>query len=221
MKAKSLQKLTETQRKINLLMKKKKITKADLDNFLTDREKDIWAKQMTEKLSTLKGEERDRFLEQIEEITAQSTKNQLWEANHMSITRAISAYIEDYGKMPGKNQIAETTGLSRTTIHKHLKDYDSHPLYAEEMRKFRFMADRVLSKMFRKAVEGSGDTKAARLYFEVLGYLGNSQITTIKTQNNYIQINGKVVSQEIVKKLSPEQLLTIENILNSSVAEAR
>lgn len=218
-KEKGLQNLTETQKKIDLLMQKKVIKPDDLTDTLTLNESKVFAAYLTEKLNSLKGVERDAFIKKVEEITMPETKNDLWEFNHMAITRAISKYIEDYGKMPGKSFIAEETGLSRQTIHKHLKDYDTNPFYAEEMRKFRFMADRVLAKVFKIAV--NGDTKAARLYFEVLGLLGNgnSQSQTIKTQNNYIQINGRVLSQENIKSLKPEQLQLIESALNTAIPQ--
>lgn len=211
-----LHKFTEAEKKIQQLLQKKKITTADLDNLLSDAERDIWAKEMTEKLNSLKGIERDEFLEKVEGITTQGTKNQIWEFNHVTITRFISKHMQDYGMLPNKNQIAEGTGLSRTTIHKHLKEYDSHPLYAEEMKKFRFMADRVLAKMFQLAISDRGDVKAARLYFEVLGLAGNgaSQRTTIMNQKNYIQINGRVVSQDAIKSLSDEQVQLIEKALS-------
>jgi hypothetical protein len=41
--------------------------------------------------------------------------------------------------------------------------------------------------------------------------------TFIQNQNNFIQINGTVLSQETVKQLSPEQLSSIENILKSTL----
>jgi DNA-binding phage protein len=207
---KDLQKLTES-KKVNELIKKSKLNANDLDGLTMD-EKDEFGKWVMEKLNTLKGYDLDDIIEQVEAVLPEDSKNQLWESNHWKITQTISNLIEEYGKMPGKSQIAEACGLSRQTIHKHLMNYDKHSLYAEHQRKFKFMADRVISKMFRKAVEGGGDTKAARLYLEALGYLGNGS-TNIKNQTNYIQINGRVLSQEIVQQLTPGQLQQIESIV--------
>jgi len=39
----------------------------------------------------------------------------------------------------------------------------------------------------------------------------------IKNQNNYIQINGTVLSQETIKHLNPEQLNSIESILKTAL----
>jgi NADH-quinone oxidoreductase subunit B len=71
-----------------------------------------------------------------------------------------------------------------------------------------------LAKVFQFAV--NGDTGAAKLYFNVMGVMNNGQSpnsTLIQNQNNFIQINGTVLSQETIKNLNPEQLNTIEGIL--------
>jgi hypothetical protein len=69
------------------------------------------------------------------------------------------------------------------------------------------MSDKVLAKVYHFAV--NGDTKAAKLYFDIVGSLGAQDAgnTLIKSQNNYIQINGMVLSQENIKSLKPEQIL--------------
>ena len=44
--------------------------------------------------------------------------------------------------------------------------------------------------------------------------------TLIQNQNNYIQINGTVLSQESIKSLNPEQLDTIETILKTALPKS-
>ena len=41
--------------------------------------------------------------------------------------------------------------------------------------------------------------------------------TMIKNQNNYIQINGRILSQNAIKLLNPKQLSTIETILEKAI----
>ena len=151
-----------------------------------------------------------------------STKNQIWENNHLQITISISKQIEETGKMPTKNQIAEDSGLSRQTVYKHLSGYAEHPLYNEQIKQFKFMSDRVLAKVIKLAAQG--DVKAARLYFDVMGNLNRfptPKNTLIQTQNNNIQINGTVLSQETIKYLNPEQLNMIEGILKAALPQPK
>lgn len=216
---KGLQKLTETDKKIKRLLSKPLILKSEVNKLLNKEEKQVFSQILLKKMNEVKGAERDKFLLQLDDILPTETRNELWENNHYEITVAISKLIEDYGKMPTKNQIAKETGLSRQTIHKHLNAYHEHPLYEEQIKQFKFMADRVLAKVIKLAVVGEGNIKAARLYFEIIGGLNNQNNTSIKTQNNFIQINGTVLSQETIKQLNPEQLNTIENILKAALPQ--
>lgn len=218
---KSLQKFTETDIIINKVLSLEQITPSDLEP-LSEAESNLLMEILTERFNKLKGTERDKFYEKIEPITGDTTKNQLWESNHTQITWAISTLMLEYGRIPTKTEIATKTELSRQTVHKHLKEYTNHPQYLGQIEQFRFMASKVLAKVFQFAV--NGDTGAAKLYFNVMGFMNNGQPpinTLIQNQNNYIQINGTVLSQETIKHLNPEQLNTIENILKTALPKPK
>lgn len=216
---KDLQKFTESEAKIQKLLSLEQITPSDYE-LLSEPERDRLMEILTEEFNKLKGIERDKFYHKFEPITSDSTKNQLWESNHIKITWAISAFMQDYGRMPTKTEIADKTELSRQTVHKHLKEYTNHPLYLGQIEQFRFMTSKVLAKVFQFAI--NGDTAAAKLYFNIMGYSNNGQApinTLVQNQNNYIQINGTVLSQETIKNLNPEQLNTIETILKTALSQ--
>lgn len=218
---KSLQKFTKSEAKINKVLSLEQITPSDLEP-LSEAESTRVMEILTERFNMLKGTARDTFYKKIELIAGESTKSQLWEHNHNQITWAISALLQERGRMPTKTEIAIKTELSRQTVHKHLKEYTNHPQYLEQIEQFRFMTSKVLAKVFQFAV--NGDTGAAKLYFNVMGYLNNGQAsnnTLIQNQNNYIQINGTVLSQEAIKHLNPEQLNSIETILKTALTTAR
>lgn len=218
----SLQKFTETETKVDKvkwLFGLEKVTVTDLEKLSVAEKKKAF-KLMNEKYVLLKGEEKEKFVEQFIDVWDNNTKNQLWESNHIRITWAISTLMEEYGRMPTKTQIADKTELSRQTIHKHLKEYINHPQYLGEIEQFRFMTSKVLSKVYQFAV--NGDIGAAKLYFNVIGFMNNGQSpnnTLIQNQNNYIQINGTVLSQETIRHLKPEQLNTIETILKTALPQ--
>lgn len=218
---KGLQKFTKTETKINQILSLEQITPKDLGP-LSEKENIRLMEILTERFNVLKGTERDKFYKKIEPITSNTTKNQLWEYNHNQITWAISTLMQEYGRMPTKTEIATKTELSRQTVHKHLKEYATHPQFLGQMEQFRFMTSKVLAKVFQFAV--NGDTAAAKLYFNVMGFMNNGQTpnnTLIQNQNNYIQINGTVLSQETIKHLNPEQLNTIETILKTALPEPK
>lgn len=227
-KKKSLQKLTEVQAKVNKLLKQKQIAKEEVEEF-SEQESDELYKVMNEKFNSLKGVALDEFIAKVDALLHESEKNQLWEYNHTNITCAISKLMQQYGRMPHKNELAQETGLSRQTIHKHLKEYATHPQYLSQMEQFRFMTSKVLARVFAFAVQG--DMKAAKLYLDVIGNSNEqksngrhrratpSDSTLVQQQNNYIQINGMVLSQEAIKQLNAEQLNSIEAILKTAIPQ--
>jgi len=79
------------------------------------------------------------------------------------------------------------------------------------------MSSKVLAKVFKFAI--NGDMRAAKLYLSAMGMYNEPapKNTLIQNQNNYIQINGTVLSQEAIKHLSDEQLNTIEAILKAAL----
>ncbi len=75
----------------------------------------------------------------------------------------------------------------------------------------------LLAKVFQFAV--NGDTGAAKLYLTAMGCLNNVQppaSTSIQNQNNFIQINNTILSQETIEQLNVDQLNAIECILKST-----
>lgn len=215
---KSLQKFTETEAKINKILALDTITYDDLE-VLTKEEEKRFGEILTDRYNSLKGKELDKFYKKIELIMDKETKNSIWENNHNSITYAISTLMQDYGRMPSKTELAKETGLSRQTIHKHLNDYTTHPLYAGQLEQFRFMTNKVLARVFKYAV--NGDVSAAKLFLTMMTPATPKQSgnTLIQTQNNYIQINGTVLSQEALQQLSPEQLNNLEAMLKTALPQ--
>lgn len=210
----ALTKFTAARRKVNRLFSLKKITLKDIEG-LTKIERDYLGEAATKTLQQLKGGERDNFLNKIELIIPASTKNQVWEYNHHVISSAVTRLIRENGCMPPKSVIAEETGLSRQTVAKHFAAYKTQPEYIAEMEQFKFMSPKILASVFKFAV--NGDMKAARLYFEMVGAINKQPGTggVINEQNNYIQINNTILSQENLSQLSAEQLNQIEKIVTA------
>jgi len=216
---KSLQKFTESETKIKNVLALKKIEKVDYQDF-SESELVTFKSLISENLNNLKGDERDIFIDRIDNVLNIETKNQLWEINHLKITQSISSHINDYGAMPTIRDLIELTGLSRQSIHKHLKEYEKQPIFVDHLEQFRFMNTKLLAKVFQLA--NKGDIGACKLYFNLMGCLGNgiqSKGTTIQNQNNYIQINGIVINQETIQNLNVEQLATIETILKTATSQ--
>jgi predicted transcriptional regulator len=207
----SLQKFTKSESKVRRLLSRKTIT-INQWNALTKSERNLANKLLTEKYNNAKGKERDMIEKQMEGITSEQTKNQIWAINHLKINASITKLIQAFNRMPSKDEIAEDCGLSRQTIYKHLKEYSEHPLFKEEMNQYKFASVGLVARIYNMAI--NGDIKAAKLFFNIVGN-DSSPKQTIGTQNNYIQINGTILNQDIIKQLTPDKLIQIEEIVKS------
>jgi len=206
--------LTAPATKINHLLALEKITPKDIEG-LNQAERQHLAETSTQLLAPLKDVERDNFLNKIELIVPESTKTAIREYNHSLINSAVSNYMGKHGVMPNKSAIARETGLSRQTVAKHFVTYKRHPEHTAEMEQFKFMAPNVLATVFKQAL--NGDIKAARLYLEMVGATNKqTSATVINEQNNYIQINNTILSQQNLEQLTTDQLNQIENIIRNN-----
>jgi hypothetical protein len=203
----TLQKLTESQRKVEELFTQKRITKDDLKR-LSDKEHEYLKECIENRMSNLKGGDLDKFLVLIDDILVQSTKNEIWEHNHRLIIKEITSFINDCGRMPLKLELVHRTGLSRQTLNKHFKEYKNNPIFIEHTEQFQFMVQKVLAKMFQFAMEGN--VKAAKVFLDMVG---ESQGRSTQIRDAYIQINNMVISEERLRALNPDQLGRIEEIL--------
>ena len=217
--SKGLQKFTISDMKISKVLSLEKVTFSDLKE-LNEKEIEKFFEIISERFNKAKGKERDELLMKVENVLGERSKNQIWETNHVKITIAINEFLLDYGRMPTKTEVSEKTGLSRPTIDKHLNDYSQHPEFQIQLRQFRFMGNKLMAKLYQFAMKG--DTSAAKLYFSLVGgfeFPGNQLTRFIQTQNNFIQINGMVLSQDSIKYLSQEQLNIIEEVLKAAISQ--
>lgn len=195
---------------VDKILQKEKITNADLE-LLSVVEKKTFNQKANQLFETAKGVERDVLLDRFDEVISESRKNQLWETNHAKITKAINDHLIDCGMPPRKSELASSTGLSERTIHKHVKEFDSHPMYASIIQDFKLLRGRVLSRLYKMAID-RGDVKAMRLFLEATEGLPTSNI---KNQTNNIQINGVIFDAQSFNTLETEQQLAILQILRT------
>lgn len=198
----SSQKLTET-----------KITAAKTREFLQTKygvnikDRKAFHAFMDDKLTNLEGFERDEFLKYMNPFLTKDIKNQLWEKNHVTIIWAISDFIQEHGRTPCKMEIANKTGLSRQTVHKHMKAHRDTPMHETYMDYIKLMSEKLIAQVFQHGMQGN--VKASRLFFDIAGI----NTTTV---NNYIQINNIKISQDKIESLSPDKLKEIELIIKDS-----
>lgn len=211
-KKNGLQKLTESQQKIDALFKLPKVTEKNIEH-LTEGECQELSERITKAFNKCSPEEKSKLLHQFEDVVSPVTKYEIWETNHNSITAAISNLMQEKRRMPSVKEIAERAELSRQTVYKHLKEYKSSPVYLDQVQKYEFMTNKVLTNLFIFAI--NGDVAAAKVYLSAMSTLNlNYSISTfVQTQNNFIQICGTRLSQEEIDRLSDDQISILKTAI--------
>lgn len=211
MSKKTLQNFTEPSKKIKTIIDSGTLTKKEFESLTKDERKEFQIYADNE-MKGKSGVERLHVANKWAVAFDRPTKNILWANNHQLIIGQIDELMKEYNRMPNTLELAQATGLSRQTIHNHLTEFQSNPFYEEHMEQFKIMIPVLLSRLYKMAV--GGDVKAAKLYFSAVGGFDNTiETSKPKTQNNYIQINNTVLSQEQVSSLTEEQIEQLERIL--------
>lgn len=195
----------------NQLLRKERIEKDDV-LALPQEQQAEFEQFLNRLLITLKGEERDALLMKVENIMH---NERLWEYNHLLIMDMVSAYLKTDGSIPSTGQIAAETGLSRPTVRKHLKNFKQNELYLEQRAAIDIMANNVMAKVMKTALDG--DMRAAKIFLANVNLNEGKSETVVNNQHNYIQINSTVISQQSIQQLKPEQLLQLEQLLKNSL----
>lgn len=177
---------------------------------LTDEEKKKIESVLTAGYITLADEDREQFIDKVDPIISRKSRNDIWERNHWAILNVISWQTIQRAQIPTIKDIGDETGLSRTTVSKHLKEYYDSETYREKENTYNFLREKLLAKIFAYAYEGN--TKAAKIFLDATAN-STAKLTVNNQQNNFIQINELVITQESIMKLSEEKLEKLREII--------
>jgi hypothetical protein len=169
-----------------------------------------FVKYLHNELLKLKAEEQDAFYEKYSAVLNRAA---IAEYYHAIIIAEIENVVSRTGCIPPVVNIAQSTGLSRKTVHKYLRNFRMSETWNEKKDALNMMSQNVLSMMLRQAL--NGDARASKIYLDFVhkSFLAE---TTSGNQNNYIQINNTVINQQLIQQLNPEQLKLIEQIISES-----
>ena len=202
----------EMKRDLKLLFRDPDTTKEQVLDFISKHPIEFYVKLMPNGLSVFQGVDRDRFIELFNCFTKNDElRNISWQRHHVQITQAISCIVDEKVRFPTRGEIAEKTGLSRTCIDQHLKEYYKSELFDQKQQEIQLMREKLLAALFSLSLDG--DVKAAKVFLQATS--PNNEVQSIKNQqNNFIQINGIVITEEQLKELPEEKQIQINEIIN-------
>jgi hypothetical protein len=86
----------------------------------------------------------------------------------------------------------------------------------EQQEKLRILSSNVLTRVYLNAM--NDDLGSQKLFLNAMGYLGNGQGRQVN--NNFIQVNNLLITQESILKLDPKQLAIVESTLKSVISQS-
>jgi len=205
----------EPEKWVNQIVENLSLEVVPLDTITPEQRQEL-VKLMADKIKTMPDPSRTACLQLMPRLSGDpEVRQRLKELNRNKILEAIAQFVSKYGCMPSKARLADATGLSRQTVHLHLKRAAGAPLLLPMQAQHKLMADGVMGTLLQLARKGN--VQAARLYMDSLfktdaATLPQKQEDPMPMpQNNYIQVNGIVISQAALQEMNPEQLLQIEH----------
>ena len=186
-----------------------KLSIEDIWDLTDDQRKKIQA-VVTAGFLTLVDEDREQFFENTDPILSTKSRNEIWERNHDCILNVISWQTIHSRQVPTITAIAEETKLSRVTVTRHLREYYDSPTFKEKENVFKFLREKLLGRIYSFAYDGN--MRAAKIFVDATDE--RPPLTVHNQQNNYIQVNGIVITEEQVKSLPIDKLEKIREIFS-------
>jgi DNA-binding phage protein len=138
-------------------------------------------------------------------------KNATYEMNHSIITTCIHNHILEHRCFPTMFKIREETGISRTTIYKHLDEGLKSKFNKLVNGKVELMTTKAMEKLYLIGVQDNNVT-ALKNFIELSGATAKNNTT-----NNYIQINNLKISNDEFNQLPSETILEIETLISKNI----
>jgi hypothetical protein len=139
-------------------------------------------------------------------------RNFQWEENHNKIVECVKNLLAGNSK-PTITRISEKTGISRPTIYAHIEEFEQEQANSTNNKLIMLMQHTILENICKKALDG--DLKAAKIFLDRMSpgkAQRNINNNFINNRSNTIQINGYVISEEMLQNLPPEKRMMIEDI---------
>ena len=204
--------MSDERKIIDELLKKSQILEEDVKGLSPDGMKFLYAHIQKELNSSTKENVEDRMYKYYR-ILPEDSKNQIWDNNHLNIINAMYDCIRTSGFIPTKTLISNKTGLSRTTVQKHLDRYPESDLNKFFIQSKFMLEQKLLGTLLFHA--SHGDVKSARLYMEATGMINSSTSSGGgKTDQNFIQINGTTINQTFINQLPSDLLNQLEQMIS-------
>jgi hypothetical protein len=142
----------------------------------------------------------DKYLSGKTANEGKDIRRQDWESNHAIILSAIHNYVLHNNSFPAVNTLTKETGLSRQTIHEHLKEGIAGEFYQERLKTWEALTDNIFKNLYYQAIQ-NGSVAASKVLLDHICKISQPPANNISQQNNYIQINNTKIDEVTIAEL--------------------
>ena len=133
-----------------------------------------------------------------------SERNVTYEYNNLLITNSYIKLIDDYGRKPTYEEIANDCGLHATTVQKHAETLEFKPL----IHPLRVLSDKVLIAIYKSAIAGSGASQ--KLWFMIAeGWSEKQRVEHSGFTPTLVDLVKEYQDEEIWNKSRMENLIRV------------
>jgi hypothetical protein len=161
-------------------------------------------------LNSLGGDDYDRFLRKVLPFLNEPTRQNIEEVHYVTIANAINKLTKENNRFPARCEIVAETGYSHKTVNDCLSHYKGSNIQKGREEELTIMREKMISMCYKLGV--NGNIQAAKLFIEATAER-NMQIFQRNEQNNFIQINGCVITADQLKRLPDDKQAQINDIL--------
>jgi hypothetical protein len=143
-----------------------------------------------------------------EEPKKYKSQREIYGKKHDKIMECI-AFYEKSSIYPTVEQMVDYTGISATTVYKHLKKLKKNPAYKAKNALLTLKAYKIKSNIYDDAM--LGDKNSRNMVCKMEGWFNKNNSKTKSTvnnmkinRNNTLIINGSIITNDMFLKLSPE-----------------
>lgn len=203
--------------RVAAMLKKEIIYKEDYEHF-TQIEKDCFTAYMCYCMANYKDVDLIKWQYQMSGFSQDLLADTLAENEENHIPFYLGKGLRKYSSLSSVNQLSRESGIPKDRIaafFDKIPDTPGRPY----MRKFKALESRVMAKVYSNAMDG--DMTAAKLFLTVTGAIEQTPRTQTvhNTQNNFIQLNGNILSQNTIEQLPEAQQVKVWELINKSLPQ--
>jgi hypothetical protein len=161
------------------------------------------------------GHDRDILVQKIEGIVTADTIDSIRQGHWRTIEATLCNLTLEKNRIPTRTEIHFATGLSSETIDDTIDNYSEGAQKKQRTKDLLLMRDTIIGRMFKEAF--NGNIKAARLFMEITdpNPKHEKHLRIQNQQNNLVQVNGIVITEEQLKTLPEEVSIKLQEVLSA------